>query len=41
MFQTSIAGQIATLTLSSPPVNALSDAWISGLSREVDGLGRK
>ncbi|MGQ0681710.1 enoyl-CoA hydratase/isomerase family protein [Bradyrhizobium sp.] len=35
MFRTSVAGQIATLTLSSPPVNALSDAWISGLSREI------
>ena len=41
MFQTSIAGQIATLTLSSPPVNALSDAWISGLSREVDELEKR
>ena len=38
MFQTSIAGQIATLTMSSPPVNALSEAWVSGLSREIDGL---
>lgn len=38
MFQTSIAGQIATLTLSSPPVNALSEAWISGFSREIGGI---
>ncbi len=38
MFKTSIAGQIATLTMSSPPVNALSEAWIAGLSREISGL---
>jgi enoyl-CoA hydratase len=38
MFQTSIAGQIATLTLSSPPVNALSEAWLSGFSREIDAI---
>ncbi len=35
MFRTSVAGQVATLTMSSPPVNALSEAWISGLSREI------
>ncbi|HLX14160.1 MAG TPA: enoyl-CoA hydratase/isomerase family protein [Bradyrhizobium sp.] len=38
MFQTSIAGRIATLTMSSPPVNALSEAWLSGFSREIGGL---
>lgn len=38
MFKTSIAGQIATLTMSSPPVNALSEAWVAGLSRELDGI---
>ncbi len=38
MFETSIAGQIATLTMSSPPVNALSEAWLSGLSREIGAL---
>jgi enoyl-CoA hydratase/carnithine racemase len=38
MFQTSIAGQIATLILSSPPVNALSEAWISEFSREIAGI---
>ena len=38
MFQTSIAGQIATLTMSSPPVNALSEAWIAGLSREISAV---
>lgn len=35
MFRTSVANQVATLTMSSPPVNALSEAWIAGLSREV------
>jgi hypothetical protein len=38
VFRTSVAGQIATLTLSSPPVNALSEVWISGLSREIARL---
>jgi enoyl-CoA hydratase len=38
MFQTSVAGQIATLTLSSPPVNALSEAWLAGFSREIDAI---
>ena len=38
MFQMSVANQIATLTLSAPPVNALSEAWVAGLSREIGGL---
>jgi enoyl-CoA hydratase/carnithine racemase len=38
MFHTSVSGQIATLTMDSPPVNALSEAWISGLSSEIDRL---
>lgn len=35
MFQTSVAGQIATLTMSSSPVNALSEAWLAAFSREI------
>jgi enoyl-CoA hydratase/carnithine racemase len=38
MFLTSVAGQIATMTMSSPPVNALSEAWLSGLAREIAGF---
>jgi len=38
MFRTSVANRIATLIMSSPPVNALSDAWLAGLSREIAGL---
>ncbi len=38
MFQTSVTGQIATLILRSPPVNALSEAWIAGFSRELCAL---
>jgi enoyl-CoA hydratase/carnithine racemase len=38
MFEASVAGQIATLTMSSPPVNALSEAWLSGFSREIDEI---
>ncbi len=41
MFHTSISGQIATLTMNSPPVNALSEAWIAGLSCEIDGLEKR
>jgi len=35
MFQMSVAGQIATLTMSSPPVNALSGAWIAEFTRKI------
>ena len=38
MFQTFVAGQIATLTMSAPPVIALSLAWIARLSQESDKL---
>lgn len=38
MFHTTVADQVAVLTMSSPPVNALSEAWLTGLSREIDGL---
>lgn len=38
MFQISIADQIATLTLSSPPVNALSEIWLAAFSREIAAL---
>ena len=38
MFRTSVANRIATLTMGSPPVNALSEAWLSGLSREIARL---
>ena len=38
MFQTSIAGAIATLTMSSPPVNALSEVWIAEFSRVISAL---
>lgn len=35
MFQMSVAGQIATLTMSSPPVNALSGTWIAEFTRKI------
>lgn len=41
MFHTSISGQIATLTMDSAPVNALSNAWLSGLSSEIDSLEKR
>jgi enoyl-CoA hydratase len=41
MFKTTIAYQIATLLMSSPPVNALSEAWVAGLSTEIDRLAAR
>jgi enoyl-CoA hydratase/carnithine racemase len=41
MFRTSVARQIATLVMNAPPVNALSEAWIAGLSREISGLAAR
>ncbi len=41
MFNTTVADQIATLTMSSAPVNALSEAWIAGLSCEIDKLATR
>jgi enoyl-CoA hydratase/carnithine racemase len=41
MFSTVVKDRIATLTLSSPPVNALSAAWLSGLGDQIDGLGAR
>lgn len=41
MFHTSVASQIATLVMSAPPVNALSIAWVGGLSREIDALAER
>ncbi|MGE0288275.1 MAG: enoyl-CoA hydratase/isomerase family protein [Bradyrhizobium sp.] len=38
MFQTSVTGRIATMVMSLPPVNALSEAWISGFAREIGAL---
>lgn len=38
MFKTTVADQVATLIMSYAPVNALSEAWIAGLSCEVDQL---
>jgi enoyl-CoA hydratase len=35
MFKTSVTGQIATLIMRSPPVNALSEAWVSEFAREI------
>jgi enoyl-CoA hydratase len=38
MFQISTAGPIATLTLSHPPVNAISDDWVRTFERKLDQL---
>ncbi|MGE3145383.1 MAG: enoyl-CoA hydratase/isomerase family protein [Pseudorhodoplanes sp.] len=38
MFKLSVSGQVATLTMSAPPVNALSEGWLAGFQRELDGL---
>ena len=41
MFKTTVADEIATLLMSSAPVNALSEAWIAGLSSEIDRLAAR
>ncbi len=41
MFKTTVADQIATLLMSSAPVNALSEAWIAGLSSEIARLAAR
>lgn len=38
MFKTTVTDQIATLLMSSAPVNALSKAWIAGLAAEIERL---
>ncbi len=39
MFQISTAGAITTLTLSRPPVNAISDEWVRAFDAALDELG--
>lgn len=41
MFNTTVVDQIARLTMCSPPVNALSLAWVAGLTAEVDKLQQR
>jgi enoyl-CoA hydratase/carnithine racemase len=39
MFQISTAGPVTTLTLSHPPVNAISDEWVRIFDSHLDRLG--
>ena len=39
MFQISTAGPVTTLTLSHPPVNAISDEWVRTFDSKLDQLG--
>jgi enoyl-CoA hydratase len=39
MFQISTAGPVTTLTLSHPPVNAISDEWVRIFDAKLDQLG--
>ncbi len=39
MFQISTAGAVTTLTLSHPPVNAISDEWVRKFEAKLDQLG--
>ena len=39
MFQISTAGPVTTLTLSHPPVNAISDEWVRTFDAKLDQLG--
>ncbi len=38
MFQTSTSDAVTTLTLSSPPVNAISEAWVRAFEEKLDEL---
>lgn len=38
MFQMTTSGAVATLTLSRPPVNAISDEWVRGFDALLDQL---
>jgi len=38
MFHLQVADGIATVVLDRPPVNAMSDAWVSGFHALLDGL---
>ena len=39
MFQIGTAGAVTTLTLSHPPVNAISDEWVRTFEAKLDQLG--
>jgi enoyl-CoA hydratase/carnithine racemase len=39
MFQISTAGPVTTLTLSHPPVNAISEEWVRTFEAKLDQLG--
>jgi enoyl-CoA hydratase/carnithine racemase len=41
MFRLAIADHVATLTLSRPPVNAISEEWVRLLSNMLDGLAER
>ncbi len=38
MFACEVADRVATVTMNAPPVNAMSDAWVAGFARLLDGL---
>ena len=40
MFQTTASDAVATLTLSHPPVNAISEEWVRGFEAKLDELER-
>lgn len=41
MFSLNIADGVATLTLSRPPVNAISEEWLQRFDRELDGVAAR
>lgn len=41
MITVSVADRIATLTLSRPPVNAISDAWLALMDESLDELAQR
>lgn len=41
MFAVNVSGQVATIVMQSPPVNALSEAWVADFLRIIDHLAAR
>ena len=41
MFAVNVSDQVATIVMQSPPVNALSEAWVADFLRTIDGLAAR
>ena len=41
MFNVTVADNVATVTLSRPPVNAINDEWIRSFMGKIDDLAAR